>query len=179
MKRVSQGAAVAAGVGFAALVGGLAGALVVASAARPALPKAFAVTSLADDTFAVCTAPVDSSNEGFFILDFETGDLSGGVLHPNARKFTAAYKGNVLKDLGFKPGDAKNPRFLLVAGTADLRGGRVPLAASVLYVTDSATGVTVAYGIPWSPQQSATGAPFVGEFVLLDKANPRGGGATP
>ena len=178
MKRLPQGAAVAVGVGLAALVGGLAGACVVAAYARPALPKAFAVTSLTDDSFAVCTAPMNPSVEGFFILDFETGDLSGGVLNSNTSKFTAVYKSNVLGDLGFKPGESKNPRFLLVAGTADLRGGRMPLAASVLYVTDSATGVTVAYGIPWGPQ-SATGAPFVREFVLLDKANPRGGEAAP
>lgn len=175
MNRVSRGAATAA---CAAVIGAVVGAVVVAGAGgRPALPKAFAVTSLADEGFAVCTTPVDPNAEGFFILDFETGDLSGGVLNPATSKFAASYKYNVLNDLGFKPGQAKNPRFLLVAGAADLRRGRVPLAASVLYVTDSSTGVTAAYGIPWSQQQAAGGAPFVGELVLLDVAKPRGGGA--
>lgn len=178
MNGASRGVMMTAGVGLAAMLGGVIGAGIVAGgAARPSLPKAFAVTALADEGFAVCTTPVDPNAEGFFILDFETGDLSGGVLHPNTSTFAAAYKYNVLKDLGFKPGQAKNPRFLLVAGAADLRRGRVPLAPSVLYVTDSSTGVTAAYGIPWSQQQAGSGAPFVGELVLLDVAKPRGGGA--
>jgi hypothetical protein len=157
----------------AALVGVVVGTQV---AQRTELPKAFAVTSLADEGFAVCTTPVDANAEGLFLLDFETGDLSGGVLSPLSSTFAAFYKYNVLNDLGFKPGQAKNPRFLLVAGEADLRRTRVPLAPSVLYVTDSSTGVTAAYGIPWNPQQAANG-PMVGELVLLDVAKPRGGGA--
>jgi hypothetical protein len=158
----------------AALVGVVVGTQV---AQRTELPKAFAVTSLADEGFAVCTTPVDANAEGLFLLDFETGDLSGGVLSPLSSTFAAFYKYNVLNDLGFKPGQAKNPRFLLVAGEADLRRTRVPLAPSVLYVTDSSTGVTAAYGIPWNPQQAANGGPMVGELVLLDVARPRGGGA--
>lgn len=161
-----------------AVCAGLIGVVVGMRVSPPAgLPKAFAVTSLADEGFAVCTTPVDPNAEGFFVLDFETGDLSGGVLSPASSKFAAFYKYNVLNDLGFKPGQVKNPRFLLVAGAADLRRTRVPLAPSVLYVTDSSTGVTAAYGIPWSPQQAGGGGPFVSELVLLDVARPRGGGA--
>jgi len=141
------------------------------------LQKVQAMGSLADDAFAVCTVPIDGSIEGFFILDFETGDLSGAVLNQNTSKFAASYKKNVLVDLGFKPGQAKNPKFLLVSGVADLRRGRggVNYAQSVLYVTDSSTGATVVYGIPWNPQQAQVGTPFVAELILLDKANPRGG----
>jgi len=52
------------------------------------------------------------------------------------------------------------------------------MASSVLYVTDAATGVTVAYGIPWNAQQTAGGAaPVMAELVTLDIARPRGGGA--
>jgi len=137
------------------------------------LPRVFAVTSQADGAFAVCTVPLDGSTEGFFMLDFETGDLSGGVLSPGTSQFAAAYKYNVLKDLGFKPGQAKNPKFLLVSGLAELRRANTVLASSVLYVTDSSTGTTAAYGIPWNPQQPQAVAPL----VLLDVARPRGGGA--
>ena len=137
----------------------------------PRLPAVFAVTSQADDSFAVCTVPLDVGVEGFFMLDFETGDLSGGVLNPATSQFGALYKHNVLKDLGFKPGQVKNPKFLLVAGLADLRrAGNASLAQSVLYVTDSTTGTTVAYGIPWSMQQPQVAAPL----VPLDIARPRG-----
>lgn len=137
------------------------------------LPRVFAVTSQSDESFAVCTVPLDVGVEGFFMLDFETGDLSGGVLNSATAQFAAAYKYNVLKDLGFKAGQAKNPKFLLVSGVAEPRRGTVPLASSVLYVTDSSTGTTAAYGIPWNAQQPQMVAPL----VLLDIARPRGGGA--
>jgi hypothetical protein len=147
-------------------------------AAAP-LPRVAAMTSLSHDSFAVCTAPIDGSVEGFFILDFETGDLTGGVLSAGTSKFGASYRCNVLKDLGFKAGKVKNPKFLLVPGMANFSsGGGGRMAQSVLYVTDAATGVTVAYGIPWSPQQTAGAAgPVMAELVPLDVARPRGGGA--
>lgn len=135
--------------------------------------RVFALTSEADGSFAVCTVPLDGGVEGFFMLDFETGDLSGGVLSPSTSKFAASYKYNVLKDLGFKAGQVKNPKFLLVSGAADVRQASAALASSVLYVTDSSTGTTVAYGIPWSGQQPQVLAPL----VPLDIARPRGGGA--
>jgi hypothetical protein len=160
-------------VGLAAAAGGLIGGgwRFVAP-----LPRVAAMTSLADESFAVCTAPIDGSVEGFFVLDFETGDLTGGVLNQALSGFGASYRCNVLKDLGFKAGKVKNPKFLLVpglAGGAGAAGGR--MAQSVLYVTDAATGVTVAYGIPWNAQQAPGAAPI--ELLPITKASPRGGGA--
>ena len=95
------------------------------------------------------------------------------LFRSNTSQFGAAYKHNVLKDLGFKAGQAKNPRFLLVSGAAELRRGNMTFASSVLYVTDSSTGTTVAYGIPWNAQQPQLAVPL----VPLDVARPRGGGA--
>ena len=144
------------------------------------LPKAFAITSQADETFAICTAPIDMANgvEGIFVLDFATGDLTGGVLNAGSGMFATSYKWNVLGDLGFQPGQAKNPRFLLVAGSAELRPnprlGRRQMAPSVIYVTDCTTGATAAYGIPWSPQQANAATPMMSELVPLDVARPRG-----
>lgn len=142
---------------------------------RPPRP-AHAVSSLVEESFAVCTAFIDDGIEGFFILDFETGDLSGGVLGQTPLKFTRNYRHNVLKDLDVKAGKVKNPRFTLLAGAAAV-GGPVGtnMAQSVLYVTDVSTGVTVAYGIPWNSQMAA--APGMSELVPLDIAKPRGGGA--
>ncbi|NDC53064.1 MAG: hypothetical protein EBZ74_01945 [Planctomycetia bacterium] len=163
--------AVATGAGLVAA--GLVLGLEIASRVAP--PRVQALTSLADDAFAVCTVPLGGGIEGFFILDFETGDLSGGVLNPSTGRFAGAYKHNVLQDLGFKAGQVKNPRFLLVSGAAELQTGGAALAPAVLYVTDSSTGTTVAYGIPFNPQQAAAGA-FVTKLELLDVARPRGGG---
>jgi hypothetical protein len=141
------------------------------------LPTAHAVSATADDSFAVCTAPLGDGAEGFFILDFETGDLSGGVLGTqNPPKFARGYRHNVLKDLGFKPGKVKAPRFLMVSGVSGFVTGGTQLAASVLYVTDAATGVTVAYGIPWN---TATGPGAAAELVPLDVARPRAAGKAP
>jgi hypothetical protein len=137
---------------------------------------AYAVSSLVEESFAVCTAYIDDGIEGFFILDFETGDLSGGVLGQTPLKFTRNYRHNVLKDLDVKAGKVKNPRFTLLPGAAAV-GGPVGtnMAQSVLYVTDVSTGVTVAYGIPWNSQMAGT--PGMAELVPLDIAKPRGGGA--
>jgi len=135
-----------------------------------------ALTALADEAFAVCTVPLNAGVEGLFMLDFETGDLSGGVINPTTGKFAGAYKHNVLQDLGFKAGQAKNPRFLMVAGAAELQaGGAATFASSVLYVTDSSTGVTAAYAIPFTAQQPLA-TPFIAKLELLDVARPRGGG---
>jgi hypothetical protein len=109
------------------------------------------------------------------MLDFETGDLSGGALNPTTAQFGSPFKHNVLKDLGFKAGQAKNPKFLLVSGMADTRRGAAALSSSVLYVTDSSTGITAVYGIPWNAQQQQQ--QIVTPLVLLDVARPRGGGA--
>lgn len=137
------------------------------------LPSVHAVSANSDEAFAVCTAPIDGSTEGFFVLDFQTGDLSGGVLNQATGMFTGSYRCNVLTDLGFEPGAAKQPRFLLVSGMSNLRRSQAgPLGQSVLYVTDSSTGRTAAYGIPYSSQQAQKA--FASELVLLDVANPRG-----
>lgn len=169
--RVFAWAASAAAIFTAGIVVG------VALAPPGPLPKVAAMTAVVDESFAVCTVPINAGIEGLFMLDFETGDLSGGILNTTATppRFAGGYKHNVLKDLGFKAGQAKNPKFLLVSGLADLQGPANQFAQSVLYVTDSATGTTVAYGIPWNAQQAGT--PFVSELIPLDVARPRGGGA--
>ena len=141
-------------------------------------PKQFpvirAVTSQAGDSFASCTVPLAGGTEGFFILDFLTGDISGGVINPMTSTFGATFRHNVLNDLGFQAGQVKNPKFLLVAGQIEMRRGRTPMAPAVLYVTDGASGKTAAYGIPFSSQRGAAGG-VAAPLVLLDVAQPRGG----
>ncbi len=145
-------------------------------AQSPRVERVFAATAAADDSFAACTAAMSDGVEGLFLLDFETGDLTGGVLNRGTATFATTYRSNVLEDLGFKPGKVKGPRFLLTSGLADFGGtAGNTMAGSVLYVTDALTGVTVAYGIPWNAQQAAGGAPTTSQFVPLDKATPRGG----
>lgn len=139
--------------------------------------RALAAAAAVEDSFAVCTAPVGDGMEGLFMLDFETGDISGGVLNQNTAKFTVGYRYNVLKDLGFKAGKVKNPKFLLVPGLVNLMGPQSnKLGQSVLYVTDVSTGVTAAYGVPWTAAAAAAAGGPVAPLVLLDVVKPRGGG---
>jgi hypothetical protein len=138
------------------------------------MPVAKGMTAMGGETFAACTASIDNATDGFFLLDFETGDLTGGVLNPNTAKFTVAYRHNVLKDLGFKPGGA--PKFVMVAGRMSFGGtAGNRMGQAVIYVTDASTGVSAAYGIPWSSQQSTGGRAGVSALTLLDVARPRGG----
>jgi hypothetical protein len=141
--------------------------------------RAHAAAAAIEDSFAVCTAPVGDGMEGLFMLDFETGDVSGGVLNQNSAKFSVGYRYNVLKDLGFKAGRVKNPKFLMVPGQVNLMGPQAnKLGQAVLYVTDVATGVTAAYGVPWSTSAAtaAGGAAAPFPLLLLDVVKPRGGG---
>ena len=182
LRRLGDRPAVVGMMAVAVCLGGVIGLVVGRSSQRPIVPVVQAMTAVTDDTFAVCTAMLagglGGGTEGFFLLDFLTGDLSGGVLNAATSTFGVTYRHNVLADLGFQPGQAKDPRFLLVAGQADLRRGRAPLAPTVLYVTDCSSGTTVAYGIPYSAQK--TGGP-VGplRLVPLDVARPRGGVTQP
>lgn len=151
--------------------------VIVGWCARPrATSRVFAATAASDESFAACTAPIDDGFEGLFLLDFETGDLTGGVLNRSTAKFTTTYRHNVLKDLDFKAGKVKSPRFLLTTGQAEFVGNAgTNVARSVLYVTDATTGVTVAYAIPWNAQQAAAGGAAAAQFLPLDRAAPRGG----
>ncbi|MFM7108657.1 MAG: hypothetical protein ACKOZU_08685 [Planctomycetaceae bacterium] len=145
---------------------------------RGNVPPVRAATAVADESFAACTAPIEAGVEGLFLLDFETGDLTGGVLTRNAAKFTATFRHNVLKDLDFKAGKVKNPKFLLTTGLAEFAGNAgTNVASSVLYVTDASTGVSIAYAIPWNSQQATAGTPVAAQLVPLDRAAPRGGKA--
>lgn len=139
--------------------------------------RAHASAAAVEDSFAVCTTLVGDGMEALFMLDFETGDVSGGVLNQNTAKFTVGYRYNVLKDLGFKAGKVKNPKFLLVPGQVNLMGPQAnKLAQSVLYVTDVSTGVTAAYGVPWTDAAATAAGGGVNPLLLLDVVRPRGGG---
>ena len=152
------------------------GVAVGAWAGRPPV-RVQAAAAAVQDSFAVCTAPVGDGMEGLFVLDFDTGDVSGGVLNQNSGNFTVGYRHNVLKDLGFKAGKVKHPKFLLMPGHVSFIGPQAnKLAESVLYVTDVSTGVTAAYGVPWTISAATAASAGVNPLMLLDVVRPRGGG---
>ncbi len=120
------------------------------------------------DTMAVATGPVDEDVEGFYVLDFVTGDLQCTVLSQRTGKFAGLFKANVLRDLNIE--QSKKPRFLLVTGMVGFaRGpGASRPAASIAYVIDTNTGRFGAYGVQWRRDAAAIGRPQAGTLSLLD-----------
>ncbi len=115
---------------------------------------------------AVCTAMVGDDAEGFFALDFLTGDLRGWVYYPKQGAFGGLFMTNVTPQLG----QSKNPEYLLVSGgTAAARlSGNVKLAQSLIYVVNTRSGYFAAYTAPWnSTLESSAGAPQGGQMIFV------------
>jgi hypothetical protein len=125
------------------LVGGL-----ILCGVWPQTPLHAVATDRAE-TFAMATGFVDEGIEAVYFLDFLTGDLNAVVLGRQGNRFVALYRHNVVADLGVDP--SKNPKYLMVTGTADMRRytGRVQLSPSLVYVAEVTTGNVAAYAIPW------------------------------
>jgi len=105
---------------------------------------------------AVCTAAAGEEAEGFFALDFLTGDLKGWVYYPRMQAFGGLFATNVVQYLG-PPG--KNPEYLLVSGASlsSPTGGQVRPSHSLLYVVDAKLGTFVAFTIPWNRSMESSG----------------------
>ena len=115
---------------------------------------------------AVCTAQIGDDAEGFFALDFITGDLRGWVYYPKQGAFGGMFMTSVKAQLG----QSKNPEYLLVSGsTFGARiGGNVKLAQSLIYVVDTRSGFFAAYTAPWnSSLESSSGAPQGGQMIFV------------
>ncbi len=61
---------------------------------------------------AIATGQIDESSEGFFALDFLTGDLKCWVYYPRQGAFGGMFYTNVQAQLGM----SKNPEYLLITG---------------------------------------------------------------
>lgn len=121
---------------------------------------AHAVATSQIDNFSACTAPLDSEIEGIFLLDSITGELKGAALNQKGA-FTTLFSANVAA--GLQLDATAKPRYLLVSGNANFRGGasgNARPASSVLYVAEMTSGKVVAYGIPWSNQRLAGNFPL-------------------
>ncbi len=154
------------GMGLCAgLAAGLVGGFILAHLGHETPLHAVATDRVA--TFAMCTGPVDEDMEAVYFLDFLTGDLRAAVVNKNSRTFMAFFQRNVLVDLGVDPG--KNPRFMIVTGTANLRRGGGPQPGrSIVYVAEVTSGKVAAYGIPWTANMSNMTQVVRGQFIPMD-----------
>jgi hypothetical protein len=102
------------------------------------------------DTFAMASGQVDEDIEAVYFLDFLTGDLNAVAIGKQSGHFTGYFKANVAADMGID--NAKNPRYMMITGTVDLRraGTRMQYSRALVYVAEVTSGKVAAYAIPWS-----------------------------
>ncbi|HEX4132501.1 MAG TPA: hypothetical protein VHZ24_20890 [Pirellulales bacterium] len=120
------------------------------------------------ESFAICTGMADVGHEAIFTLDFLTGDLSGAVINPTTRQFSALYKRNIMNDLKVETG--KNPKFVICTGQVDLRPiGNVQWGACCVYVAEVTTGIMGVYSFPYNPSltNNNRGGAVAAQFELL------------
>lgn len=128
------------------------------------------------DTICVATGYVELDAEGIFYLDSMTGMLIGAV--PSRRPatpFQCMWQTNVNADLasalaaGKRPGVQlpKTPRYLLTTGTLEIpsRGAREAFGRSLIYVTETQTGIVLVYALPGAASARNNSPPFRGKFV--------------
>jgi hypothetical protein len=122
------------------------------------------------DNFAIATGLIDNEIEALYFLDFLTGDLKAAVLNQRTGDFGALFHYNVAKDFAGAAG-AKNPRYLMVTGLANIPRGRAgfQLGMSAVYIAEANSAQVIAYVIPWNSSLNAAGKPQQGEFVAIGK----------
>ena len=116
--------------------------------------------------FAIATGPVDNGIEAFYFLDFLTGELRAAVISRRTAEFTALFERNIQGDFGAL---AKNPKYLMVTGLADLPRGRAStqIGSSLIYVAEASSGIVCAYAVPFNSGFNAAGKPQSGPLELI------------
>jgi hypothetical protein len=131
------------------------------------LPPEFlaATASHGGSNMAVCTGQVAENGEGFFALDFVTGDLKGWVFNP-VRGNAGLFMTNVQSQLGPV---SKNPEYLLVTGAAASAqiGGNLRTGGSLVYVVDMRSGYFAAYSVPWDRSVENGSGNQMNQFVFV------------
>jgi hypothetical protein len=104
----------------------------------------------ANENFAIATGAISTDSEGFYILDFATGELNCFGLYARSGQFGAHFTTNVTQHLPRQ--NAKGQRYLMVTGATDLPGvtSGAPQPSGCVYVLDASTGAFVAYGVPFN-----------------------------
>jgi hypothetical protein len=155
------------------------------SSPSPLPPELLQATSThGSSTMAVCTAPIDEETDGFFALDYQTGNLQGWVFNSRNGQFGGLFLTNISQALG-PPG--KNPEYLLVSGrlSAAAAGSGTRPADMVLYVVDVRGGNFAAFSVPWNRSMRNAGATqtsafvYVGGMMIRDPMGPGMGGRKP
>jgi hypothetical protein len=125
-----------------------------------------ATSTHGSSTMAVCTAPIDEETDGFFALDYQTGNLQGWVFNSRNGQFGGLFLTNISQALG-PPG--KNAEYLLVSGrvSSAAGGSGTRPADMVLYVVDVRGGNFAAFSVPWNRSMRNAGATQTSPFIAV------------
>ena len=134
--------------------------------ASPWGTQVHATATHGESNFAIATGLVDDRLEGFYFLDFLTGDLRAATVSRRTGEFVAFFERNIQQDFS---GAGKNPKYLMVTGLADIPRGRAntQIGRSLIYVAEAASGEVAAYALPWNASQNNKGLPQRGGFIKL------------
>lgn len=130
-----------------------------------------ATAAVSSEKYSVATGLVGDS-EAFFVLDHNSGLLQCTVMYARLGKFNARFSINVNDALG---AGSKGGQFVMVTGQADFpASSNNPVASTVVYVLNTATGNYSAYGVPFDRTALTAGRPQQGAMFLLGagQANP-------
>jgi len=119
-----------------------------------------------EGNFAIATGLLDDRLEAFIFLDFLTGDLRGAAVSRRTGEFVAFFERNIQQDFSSR---SKNPKYLMVTGTADIPRGASPaqVGESLIYVAEASSGEVSAYAMLWNATLNNKGQRQRGEFKRL------------
>ena len=111
------------------------------------MPTLDATAAVSSEKFSMATGFLSQDAEGLFMLDHNSGLLQCSVMYPRAGTFAGNFTINVHDALGA----TKNARYMMVTGLVDLPSNNAnPLAKSVVYVLNTASGQFACYAVPYN-----------------------------
>jgi hypothetical protein len=131
-----------------------------------------ATAAVSSEKYSMATGPVGDESEGLFVLDHNSGLLQCSIIYPRMARFLGLFTVNVGDALGT---GGKGGSYIMVTGQADFpRTNANPVATTVAYVLNTATGKFAAYAIPFDRTMVNAGRPQQGTMILLNSgdANP-------
>lgn len=131
-----------------------------------------AAAAVTSEKYSIATGLVGDEAEGLFVLDHNSGLLQCSVMYPRVGQFLGLFTINVGDALGT---GGKGGTYIMVTGQADFpRASNRPIASTLVYVLNTATGNFAAYAIPFDRTQVNSGRPQQGALIPMGsgQANP-------
>ncbi len=135
-------------------------------------PILHATSAVSSEKFSCATGEISEEADGLFVLDHNSGLLQCSVIYPRLGRFMGQFTVNVAETLGT---GGKGGSYLMLTGRVDFpRASNNPVASTVVYVMDTATGNYASYYVPFNRQAMTAGQAQQNTMKLLatGSANP-------